>query len=529
MLFRLLRFLPSVIFVLAAVPYIDRPGVQYDEILFGNAALGGLDDSFIKKEIDGIPILLMPYIGALKAYLFYPIFHFFGVNVLSIRLPMILLTAISSQFFYSVLRKMEIKWAFGLTLLFVLHPSIVMFSRTDVGPSSIAIFLKLAILYLVADVYYKKNPRNLILISILSLIGVFNKLNFIWFSNALITSSCIILTIKIGHQFYKKEKIDSNKDTLLFFAILSYIPSLVYFIIIQKTYNISSSFDLTVFQETLIIKIKQLYYVLTGMSYPRYAIGIDISIWKRFIALFAMTTILGAGLCLLLLKEKLKTYRIPYLLMGLTAFFIVAQILYTKEATNPWHALSIEPFYTLSLGLSIWIIYKALESQISSKISTITSASLIFIFALHSTLGLFLNLRAIKENDGVAIWSTAIYDLIEYSDKERGTFFSGDWGTHTQLLTFNQDPDRFKNLIYVMTHGTQLKREAYFENEVLSPSESPAHFIFPQKENSNFPEIRKQIFELAQHNNMELVLSKEIADSKSTVRYQIFKLLEKPN
>jgi len=57
---------------------IAYPGVQYDEILFANIALGANADHFVIRIL-GIPLFTMPYLGALKAYLYYPIFGVFGV------------------------------------------------------------------------------------------------------------------------------------------------------------------------------------------------------------------------------------------------------------------------------------------------------------------------------------------------------------------------------------------------------------------------------------------------------------------
>ena len=53
---------------------LAMPGLQYDETLFCNAALGGPTDAFVCQRVYGVPILLMPYLGALKAWIYAPIF-----------------------------------------------------------------------------------------------------------------------------------------------------------------------------------------------------------------------------------------------------------------------------------------------------------------------------------------------------------------------------------------------------------------------------------------------------------------------
>ena len=89
--------LSAALFLLANGAGLSDPGLQYDELLFVNAVLG---DSypyhgFIYSAPLGIPTMLMPYIGALKAWLYTPIFSVFGVTVDSIRLPALLLAALA--------------------------------------------------------------------------------------------------------------------------------------------------------------------------------------------------------------------------------------------------------------------------------------------------------------------------------------------------------------------------------------------------------------------------------------------------
>jgi hypothetical protein len=49
---------------------LSLPGLEYDEVLFANAALGHLDESFIAYELKlgtlRLPLMLMNYIGALS-------------------------------------------------------------------------------------------------------------------------------------------------------------------------------------------------------------------------------------------------------------------------------------------------------------------------------------------------------------------------------------------------------------------------------------------------------------------------------
>ena len=81
---KFLAFLAIAIYLICSLSYIDKPGLYYDETLFVNVALGNEDGSFIDLEAPigpyRIPVMLMPYIGALKSYFYFPIS---GGNVFS--------------------------------------------------------------------------------------------------------------------------------------------------------------------------------------------------------------------------------------------------------------------------------------------------------------------------------------------------------------------------------------------------------------------------------------------------------------
>src|SRR5258705_6687350 len=57
-------------YLLLSLSFINRPGLEYDEVLFGSGALG-LNGGFMPFHwsLAGhqIPLMLMPYIGAIKA------------------------------------------------------------------------------------------------------------------------------------------------------------------------------------------------------------------------------------------------------------------------------------------------------------------------------------------------------------------------------------------------------------------------------------------------------------------------------
>jgi hypothetical protein len=66
------RYLPNAlaiaaacVFVLLASYRIDLPGLYMDEVDFVNAARGGSDNTMIYMRLGSVPLLIMPYLGAI--------------------------------------------------------------------------------------------------------------------------------------------------------------------------------------------------------------------------------------------------------------------------------------------------------------------------------------------------------------------------------------------------------------------------------------------------------------------------------
>src|SRR5437899_11255941 len=91
------------IFVFLASYRIDLPGLYMDELDFVNAAQGAPDNTMIHMRLGSVPLFIMPYLGALKAWIYAPIFGLFGVSALTIRLPAILIAAVTLLIFYQLL------------------------------------------------------------------------------------------------------------------------------------------------------------------------------------------------------------------------------------------------------------------------------------------------------------------------------------------------------------------------------------------------------------------------------------------
>src|ERR1043166_1960578 len=130
-----------------------------------NAAQGGFDNTMIHMRLGSVPLLIMPYLGALKAWIYVPVFRFFGVSPLTIRLPTILIAAATLLVFFQLIRtKLGVVWAISAVVIMAADPANLFPSRLDWGPTVLMHFFQAAILALWFSYRDRPNVWKLVLI-----------------------------------------------------------------------------------------------------------------------------------------------------------------------------------------------------------------------------------------------------------------------------------------------------------------------------------------------------------------------------
>lgn len=101
-------FLLTVSFVLAGFCLIPYPGIQADEVLFGSAIYGAeWTPTWVGVFGKHLPLMVMSYVGALKAWVYALIFAVWKPSAYSIRVPMLLLGAFTIWWFYQLLARVQ--------------------------------------------------------------------------------------------------------------------------------------------------------------------------------------------------------------------------------------------------------------------------------------------------------------------------------------------------------------------------------------------------------------------------------------
>ena len=166
---------------LVLMRHIDRPGLYYDEILFVNAAVGGLGDQFVALRIGGVPVMLMHYIGALKAWIWSPIFALWDVDPASVRIPAIMIGLCGNLLACMAMGVWFGRTAAAVTALAIcFDPTVGMQSRLDWGPNAIMFLCRGGFLLSVAWATTGRTWRGLLGMAAFAAAGCFDKLSFLW-------------------------------------------------------------------------------------------------------------------------------------------------------------------------------------------------------------------------------------------------------------------------------------------------------------------------------------------------------------
>ena len=95
-----------IFFFLAGLPFLPHLGIQNDEALFASILYQPRAAAFLLHIGHyRLPLMLMTYLGALKAWIYLPIFRVFGTGVPALRVPVLLAGVASIWLFFLLLRR----------------------------------------------------------------------------------------------------------------------------------------------------------------------------------------------------------------------------------------------------------------------------------------------------------------------------------------------------------------------------------------------------------------------------------------
>lgn len=506
------------LYFLISIIKIEYPGVNNDQLMFVNAATLNPDNKFLWKSFQGIPTMIFPYIGALKSYLYMPIFYLFGVNIWSIRIPHIILTSLSLFFLYKALNISFNRQIAILTILFLgLDPSHIVYSRIDTGPTVIEFFLKVLTIYLFF--LYLTTKKEIIFLSIypVLLLGIFNKINFFWFVNAFMVSFLILY----GHTFYNNFKYLGKLVPVILITIPYYILIRFFIKLSRETAlsykNFANEISFSNVFNNFPIFYNSLIEILSGNLLFHTAYGYNPTNFGTFFSYLILLISLFGLIFFIKNKSISQSFLKPYFFITLITLLICLQVLLTKRAISAWHTLAIYPFLTILFTAGAYHLYTIFKS---AKIKLTLLFLLIFILFYQITVNLIYISKYSAPTKSIAL-SSSIYDLIDYARNNHAKFICLDVDICNQLLSLTQQTGKYDEPFSFLDPPTYQSSFA----KLASNFNHPDQFLYISHgdENSHFPVLKQIFFKYLKNNMVDFMKVKEFKDGASNA-FEIYQI-----
>ncbi|MDP2683895.1 MAG: glycosyltransferase family 39 protein [bacterium] len=501
------------IYFLFSIIKIEHPGVNNDQLMFVNTATFNPDNMFLWKSWHGIPVMVFPYIGALKSYLYMPIFYLFGVNIWSIRLPQIIIISISWFILYKTLIiAFNKKLALTTVLFLCIDPSLIAYSKIDQGPTVLEFFFKILAVYFLY--LYLSTKKGIFFFSIFPTLalGIFNKLNFIWFINAFVFSLLI---------FYSKNLYQDFKKVNKLFPFL--IIGLSYFFLIRIFLKISREVSLSYKDFTdpvavsnvfkiLLIFFNNLVNIINGNMLFKIVYGyIPTPFGNYFSTLIILILFIGSYY---LIKNHSSK---PYYFFLAVIISMILQLLLTRQAISAWHVLSIYPFFTIIFAGAVLEIYSLLKTQRLRNIFIFVIGMIVFCQIIIN----IIYLNQYSQSTKSVAYSAKIYDLINFVKERKEKIICLDVDICNQLLSFNQQTGKYKEPFFFLDPPTY----NYSFYKLADNFKNPDQFLYVDHSEvtSHFPNFRKSFFQYLNANKINYAKVKDFSDGENSA-FEIYKI-----
>lgn len=446
----------AVFFLLVGCAGLSDPGLEYDEMLFVNGALGNTHPyhGFIYRETLGIPTMLMPYIGALKSWLYAPIFSIFGVTVDSVRIPALLLALAALLLAARLIYRLFGMWpAVILVVLLATDPGYGALARTDWGPVVFSALLRVVALLSYFAFLRRHNVRYLWITVIALLLGLFNKLDFVWFIAAFSVAALVVhhrelfeilrrhvwrvmapiaVLLAVGITAFvtlilPADRLPKNLPQLSLGGRISEVAALF-----KGTFDGAS-----VYENMTASRLE--HPTLIGSLMPWFLAGSSIlAVWYL---------VRGWRLSA---DNKLREAASATTFFLVLFFVLVAGIVATRQATGPWHVLLLWP---LPAVLAVCLLVATTRLPVAGlKWAGVAIVGMMLTALLATqvrTTAAYVD--AYRNNrKWSSPWSTEIYAAVRTVSQaapQVQSIFTADWGLGTEIFGLGNEAvrDRFED------------------------------------------------------------------------------------
>lgn len=190
---RLALLAAVVLYFVLGILLIPQIGPQYDESLFIRGILPPVYVESASHRNPAVAFMLMPYIGALKIWLYKPIFALATPGVWSLRVPVLLIGALSVWLTFIIARRfIPPPYAVFAALLLAADPVFLITATFDWGPVALQHLLALLMVWSAMRTHETADWRWAAAAGFACGLGVWDKVSFIWILSGLLLATVLL-------------------------------------------------------------------------------------------------------------------------------------------------------------------------------------------------------------------------------------------------------------------------------------------------------------------------------------------------
>ena len=181
-------------FLAAGLIFLPYPGIAHDEALFASAIYAP-QTMEAKVSLTGtqIPIMMMSYLGTLKAGLYAVLFAVWKPSLWSLRVPMVLVGLAAIALFAALLMRIAGRRAALIGTLLLATDTVFLLTTTmDWGPNALQHLLLVGALFLLVRHYQERRLRDVGAAAFLLGLAIWNKAIFLWILAGLLLALVVL-------------------------------------------------------------------------------------------------------------------------------------------------------------------------------------------------------------------------------------------------------------------------------------------------------------------------------------------------
>lgn len=358
---RLLAALIAAGFAVLASLHLGWLGPYFDEWIFVPVSLqflGACDlDAAVGISRGCIPLMQAPpYVGVVKAALMAPVFAVFGVDAWTVRLPPILLTSLVLWFTWRFLAPRLGGLALLAILLMALDPVLIEHARFDWGPFVVSNACKLLGLYALWHWLESGRTRSLAFAMVLCLLGLVDKLSFVWIVIAYGTAVVVSLPDWLLARLKSMRRADWGVVGVAGVLMLWIAADLI----LPATRMQLPGFEQPLSLLQRFARVLELYNLtFAGLALRRWVFGVDLIAPAWPFVVLCIVWLLSV-LTLVVRRSEYRNDRGPLRLLGFCAAAIpglIGLLVATREVGGSHHLVVLWPYPLLMLValMHVWL------------------------------------------------------------------------------------------------------------------------------------------------------------------------------